>query len=307
MGCMTVPGFQKFFLPILKITSDKKERQIREIKPLVANELKLTGEQISEMFPSGNGPIYYNRIRWAVKYLKEAGLLESSKRGHINITERGMEALKKNPMNIDVNYLMQYPGFADFAQGSKTEDNNDHEDITSNVKTPEDLIEEGYEKLKQNLVQELVSQVKKCSPEFFENLVVELLVHMGYGGSLKDAGKAIGASGDGGVDGIIKEDILGLDAIYIQAKRYNDITVGRPAVQNFVGALHGKNANKGVFITTSSFSNEAKEYVRSINGIKIILVNGEQLGQFMIDHNIGVTPINSYEIKKIDLDYFQEE
>ncbi len=222
-----------------------------------------------------------------------------------------MDVLSKNPSLINIKYLEQFPEFLEFKGRSNVATEVESENTTKkeifNLQTPEELIESGYERLRESLAQDLLNNIKKCTPEFFENLVVELLVHMGYGGSIKDAGKAIGKSGDGGVDGIIKEDLLGLDAIYIQAKRYTDITVGRPAVQSFVGALHGKNANKGVFITTSNFSNDAKEYVKNISGIKIILVDGEMLGQLMIDHDIGVAIVNSYEIKKMDLDYFQEE
>jgi restriction system protein len=216
----------------------------------------------------------------------------------------GLDVLKKNPQEINVKFLEQFPQFIEFRnlRREKGEDEQKEEELEQ---TPQELLEYGYQKIKRELAQELLSLVKQSSPRFFEKLVIDLLIRMGYGGSLKDAGKAIGQSGDGGIDGIIKEDKLGLDVIYIQAKRWDNV-VGSKEIRNFVGSLAGQHANKGVFITTSSFTKDALDYVKTIPH-KVILIDGEMLTQLMIENDIGVTKISSYDIKKIDSDYFEEE
>jgi len=235
-----------------------------------------------------------------------AGLIENIKRGYFKITDSGINALKSNPKIINLKFLKQFPLYIENTGKSKeiTVVEIDSENENESKSTPEEILESNYLKIKKNLALELLSKVKTCSPSFFENLVVELLVKMGYGGSIKDAGKSIGRSGDEGIDGIIKEDKLGLDIIYIQAKRWENV-VGRPEIQKFVGALAGQGAKKGVFITTARFTNEAKEY-QPRNETKIVLIDGEQLADLMIEYDLAVSTSNKYIIKRIDNDYFEE-
>ena len=269
------------------------------------------------MLPSGTAPLFDNRVGWARTYLKQAMLIESRKRGVFHISARGKDLLAKNLPRIDNSTLEQYQEYLDFRlrrgeprETSKPEALTPHASLVRIVETPtdstpEELFSQAYQRLRSNLEAELLEQVKGSTPAFFERLVIDLLVSMGYGGSRRDAGRAIGKTGDGGIDGIIKEDKLGLDVIYIQAKRWEG-TVGRPEIQKFAGALQGQRANKGVFITTSNFSREAEEYTNIIAS-KIILINGEQLATLMVDHNVGVSPISAFEIKRIDSDYFEGE
>jgi restriction system protein len=259
------------------------------------------------MLQSGAQRIFDNRVGWARTYLKKAGLVESTRRGYVKITSRGLEVLSQNPDIINVKFLKQFPEFIEF-QNTKRETNENETDETQELsETPEELLETAYQKIRKSLAQELINKVVQLPPTFFEKLVVDLLVKMGYGGSLADAGKAIGKTNDEGIDGTIKEDKLGLDIIYIQAKRWQPgSTVGRPEIQKFVGALAGQGAKKGIFITTSSFSKEAWEY-QPKNETKIVLIDGEQLAQMMIDHDLGVYPTNKYEIKKVDHDYFGDD
>lgn len=283
----------------------------------LAQEFSLTDDERNVMLPSGTAPLFDNRVGWARTYLKQAALIESRKRGVFNISARGKELLANNPLRINNSTLEKYPEYLDFKlrRGeprdlSKSEAVNAQTPLASIAEiptdlTPEELFSQAYQRLRSNLEAELLEQVKGSTPAFFERLVIDLLVSMGYGGSRRDAGRAIGKSGDGGIDGIIKEDKLGLDVIYIQAKRWEG-TVGRPEIQKFAGALQGQRANKGVFITTSNFSREAEEYANIISS-KIILINGEQLTSFMVDHNVGVSPISTFEIKRIDSDYFDGE
>ncbi len=296
---MGVPDFQSIMLPLLKFASDKKEHAIRETIEKLAQEFDLNEEDRTALLPSGRQAIFDNRVGWSRTYLKKAGLLESKKRGYFNITPEGLKVLEQNPQKIDIDFLMQYPGYVEFRTGEVKESK------TSKDLTPEETLEYSYQKLRDNIAQELINNVKLCSPEFFEKLVVDLLLNMGYGGSRRDAGEAIGKSGDEGIDGIIKEDKLGLDTIYIQAKRWEN-NVSRPEIQKFAGALQGQQAKKGVFITTSTFSQGAKEYASIIDS-KVVLIDGERLAQLMIDYDIGVSKIKSYDIKKIDTDYFSEE
>jgi len=235
---------------------------------------------------------------------EKAGLLESTGRGKFRITNRGLEILRSNPTGINTRFLKQFPEFLEFQNLSRQENKQDEKDEEPS-RTPEEVLEGSYQDLRRDLAQELLNRVKNSSPRFFERLVVDLLVALGYGGSRRDAGQAVGQSGDGGIDGIIKEDKLGLDVVYIQAKRW-EATVGRPIVQAFAGSLEGQKARKGVLITASQFSQEAKDYVNRIEK-KIVLIDGEQLAQLMIDHGIGVTEVASYTVKKVDHDYFDDE
>ena len=230
-----------------------------------------------------------------------------SARGIFRITESGLELLKSCPSRIDIKLLMRYPGIQEWHSRSsrKSEGEVDNHEAGNDRQTPEEVLEASYQELRKTLANDLIERIMDCPPKFFEGLVVDLLVKMGYGGSRIDAGQAIGQSGDGGIDGIIKEDKLGLDAVYIQAKRW-DGTVGRPVVQAFAGSLEGHRARKGIMITTSKFSQDARDYVERIEK-KIVLIDGEQLSQLMIDHDIGVAEVVNYAVKRIDIDYFDYE
>ena len=301
---MAIPDYQELMLPLLKIARDGDQHTVAEAIRLLAEEYALTEHDRSELLPSGTQYRFDNRVYWARTYLKQAGLLVFPQRGHFRITEAGRAVLAEKPDRIDVKYLERFPEFLDFRQrGAKT--TRAEEPTAVATTNPEELLEETYQLLNDKLVSELLAQVKTASPKFFENLVIDLLVAMGYGGSRKDAGKAVGRSGDGGIDGIIKEDKLGLDVVYVQAKRW-DNTVGRPVVQAFAGSLEGFRARRGILITTSSFSNDAKEYVRNIEK-KIVLIDGEELANLMIEHGVGVSTVAAYQVKKIDNDYFTEE
>lgn len=303
-----IPDYQTIMLPLLKFAGDQKEHNIREAIDYISNLFQLTDEERKQILPSGQQYVIDNRVGWARTYLKKAGLVETPKRSFFIITKAGLDVLKNNPAEINVSFLSQFDSFNEFKsiKNEKDKEGDDSERFIENetTKTPQELIEHGYNKIRNDLSQELITIVKQSSPSFFERLVVELLLSMGYGGSLKDAGQAIGQSGDGGIDGIIKEDKLGLDVIYIQAKRWENV-VGSKEVRNFVGSLVGQKANKGVFITTSNFTKDSIEYVKTISH-KVILIDGELLTQLMIDNNIGVSKVISYDIKKIDNDYFNE-
>jgi restriction system protein len=303
---MAVPGFQDFMLPFLQLCSDGVEHRLTDITDSLSDRLNLSPEDRRERVPSGVQTKVHNRCSWSGTYLKKAGLLESPARGKYRITELGRSVLRENPPRIDMAFLDRYEAFREF----KTLRNGPDDAAPPapepvEQETPEEQLEGAYQVLRKALAQDLVERIKRCPPSFLERLVVDLLVAMGYGGSRKDAGAAVGGSGDDGIDGIIKEDRLGLDAVYLQAKRH-EATIGRPAIQAFVGSLEGHRANKGVFITTSTFSADAREYVNRI-AKKIVLIDGEQLGQLMIDHGIGVTEVAHYAVKKADADYFEEQ
>lgn len=307
---MPIPDFQSIMLPLLKILADGKVYKYREIFEALVREFQVTEAERKEMLPSGQQKIFANRVGWAKTYLKKAGLIESPQRATFVISEKGKEILSQNPARIDTKFLRQFPEFQEFTRVNKQ---NETITLESNLSTsdqeqnPEELLENSYQEIRQALATDLLFILRKLSPDAFEKLVVELLVKMGYCGSIRDAGKAVGKSGDQGIDGIIKEDRLGLDIIYIQAKRWADNNaVGRPEIQKFVGALAGQGAKKGIFITTSYFTQDALEYAPR-NEIKIVLIDGEELGQLMIDYNLGVSTQKIYEIKRIDHDYFGDE
>jgi restriction system protein len=303
---MAVPDYQSLMLPLLKITGDQQEHGLGEVIDTLALQFELTDADRQEILPSGRQGKFDNRVGWARTYLKKAGLIESTGRAKFCITDRGLEVLRTNPVGLNNKFLRQYPEFLEFTSTSlQSNKRDDEEEAEEPSQTPEEILESSYQGLRHDLALELLERVKNSPPRFFENLVVDLLVAMGYGGSKADAGQAVGRSGDGGIDGIIKEDKLGLDVVYVQAKRWEG-TVGRPVVQAFAGSLEGQRARKGVLITTSQFSQDAQDYVTRIEK-KIVLIDGEQLAQLMIDHNIGVTEVASYVVKKADLDYFGEE
>jgi restriction system protein len=305
-----IPDYQSLMLPLLKLVSDGQEHKYRDLVENLATEFEVTDQERKELLASGSQAIFDNRVGWAKTYLKKAGLLDSPKRATFVITELGTQTLSKNPARIDAKYLRQFPAFVEFQNASRSDNETDEEEIkneATNEQTPEERLDKSYQKIRQSLASELLNKVIELSPAFFERLVVELLVKMGYGGTIKDAGKAMGKSGDEGIDGTIKEDKLGLDIIYIQAKRWKTGSlVGRPEIQKFVGALAGQGAKKGIFITTSNFTKDALEYTPR-NETKIVLINGVQLAQLMIDYNLGCTTQQIYELKKIDSDYFGEE
>jgi restriction system protein len=298
---MPIPDFQSIMLPLLKLISDEKEYKMSHIYEILTEEFKLTQQEKEELLPSGNAFVFVNRIAWAKSYLKRANLIDSPVKGVTLISQQGLEVIKKNPKEINISFLKKIPEY------SSQNDIKVSETDEIIKLTPEELLEDSYQKIRKALAQELLNKVIILSPAFFEKLVVELLVKMGYGGSIKDAGRAIGKSGDEGIDGTIKEDKLGLDIIYVQAKRWQKgNTVGRPEIHKFVGALAGQGAKKGVFITTSNFTKEAREYSPK-NETKIVLIDGEELAQLMIDYNLGVALQQTFELKRIDNDYFGEE
>jgi len=307
---MAVPNYQSLMLPLLKFAERKGgETSTREAVEVVAKELNLAEDDLRKMLPSGIQSTFSNRMGWAATHLKKAGLLDATRRGFYQITDRGRDLIGKQPKSITIKLLRQYPEFLEFQKlrgsrsGDKPHDSQGDSDVL--MATPSEALETAYENLRDELADELLSKLKNVSSAFFERVVVELLVKMGYGGSRADAGRAIGRSGDGGIDGIIKEDKLGLDVVYIQAKRWSNNSVGRPEVMQFAGALQGRRANKGVFITTSRFTDESRRYVSQI-GVKIVLIDGEQLVNLMIDHDVGVSTVSLYPVKRVDADYFEE-
>jgi restriction system protein len=302
---MPIPDYQTIMLPLLKFAADGEEHSLRETIEALADQFELTDEERRELLPSGQQATFDNRVGWARTYMKKAGLLKSTRRGYYRITDRGMDIIGQNPPEINRAFLMQFPEFVEFQKPRSHDKMEADEQEANETRTPEEGIESAYQRVRQGLAAELLQTVKALSPTFFERLVIDLLVKMGYGGTRRDAGQAVGRSGDGGIDGIIKEDRLGLDIVYIQAKRWEG-TVGRPEIQKFAGALQGQRARKGIFITTSEFSGAAQEYVSKIDN-KIVLIDGDTLAQLMIDYNIGVAPIASYELKRIDSDYFTDE
>jgi len=303
---MPIPDFQSIMLPLLKFAADGKEHSIQEAMYHISKVFNLSVQELNEPLPSGREKKIDNRIRWARFYLGKAGLLESVRRGYFKITERGQQVLGSNPTEINTRYLEKFPEFVSFRAERKDKDTITRvQDEELGKRTPEELLEVGYQSIKQDLIREILNQIGQASPRFFERLVIDLLLQMGYGGSRSDAGKTIGGTGDEGIDGLINQDKLGLDSIYVQAKRWG-ATVGRPEIQKFVGALQPHRATKGIFITTSDFTEDAEEYASRIP-TKIILIDGEKLAELMIEHNVGVSTSHTFEIKKIDTDYFTEE
>lgn len=299
---MPIPDYQSLMLPLLRRLVDGEAHNLRDLITQLAEEFALTAEERKELLPSGQQSVFDNRVSWARTYMKKAGLLESPRRGWIRITPRGRAVLKEEPEHIDVGLLERFEEFRAFRAQSKTAT---PKEPGGDEQSPEETLARAYEAQKQNILVELLDQVKSASPAFFERLVVELLVRMGYGGSFQEAARAIGRSGDEGIDGIIKEDRLGLDAIYVQAKRWEQ-AVGRPEIQRFAGALQGHRARKGVFLTTATFSKDAIEYVQRIDS-KIVLIDGKQLAELMFEYDVGVSTVGTYPVKKVDSDFFLED
>jgi restriction system protein len=308
---MPVPEFNEIKAPAIQFFADGKQHRLAEVFETLAIDFKLTEPEQNEMLPSGTQRRWHNRANWACYDLFRAGLLDRPKKGLYVITELGKKVAAEKPIFIDREYLMKFPSFAQFAEakGKNKGEVAGGEEVGGNgesaSKTPEEIIETAYHTLHSSLKSELLSIVKKMDAFRFEQLVLDLLVAMGYGGSKEEAAKVTKASGDEGIDGVINEDRLGLDVIYVQAKKWTDATVGRPDIQSFVGALAGKQAQKGIFITTSDFAETAKAYAKSISQ-KVILIDGNRLADLMIEHNIGVASAHAYEIKRLDSDYFEE-
>ena len=298
---MAVPDFQSFFKPLLDLAADGKEHSIQEAREAIAKSMALPEADLKELLLSGIQTKFENRVAWAKSYFIQAKVLEAPRRSYFRITPRGVGLHKAGHKRIDIRILNQYPEFLEFHKSKSPKE----EEQEPSKETPEETLQKSYESIRGDLASQIVQRIASNSPQFFERLVVDLMVAMGYGGSRADAGKSIGGSGDEGVDGIIKEDRLGLDLVYLQAKRWEG-TVGRPEVQKFVGALHGKRAKKGVFITTGKFSEEAKNYVETIDP-KVILIDGRMLAELMIDYGLGTTTAATFQVKRIDSDYFTEE
>lgn len=302
---MSIPKFYELMKPILKILEDNKIHNRKEMYEIIIINFQLSKEEMEKRLPSGRQLVYKNRTGWALTYLKKAKLIESTARASFRITELGQTVLQENPNIIDQKYLKNFDGFEEFI-------NNSHNILPVNKndidESPQDMLDQAYSTISNTLADDLLNEIMNQTPDFFERLVVDLLVHMGYGGSDIENSQVLGKTGDEGIDGVIKEDKLGFDKIYIQAKRWDiKTTVGRPELQKFVGALTGQGASKGTFITTASFTRGAKEYVSKQRACKIVLIDGKSLARLMIEYNLGVSIENTYYIKKIDTDYFTDE
>ena len=291
-------------LPVLIFANEHDEHSLREAVDYLKSQFPLTPEEEAKTIPSGKQPIFYNRVGWARTYLKQAGLLCPTRRNYLKITDRGKEVLQENPSKIDMKYLEKFSEYLDFRERTK-EPQHETEDREKSSLVPEELLDDAYRKLREDLARELLDNIIRSSSSFFERLVVELLINIGYGGSDINAARVIGQSGDEGIDGIIDEDKLGLDSIYIQAKKWTDQPIGRPEIQKFVGALQGKRAQKGIFITASRFTEQAKDYAHNID-TRVVLIDGKRLTDLMIDYNVGVSSTITYQVKRIDTDYFIE-
>ncbi len=311
---MAVPDFQTLMLPVLQEYADGKECASRDVREIAARKLGLTAADIAERLPTSPQTRLANRVAWAHSYLKQAGVLESPRRGHYRITDRGRQLLASPPTRIDIPFLERYPDFQEFRarKGTRSVSGADEgptgvgaADEIDVILTPDEQVRAGAALVKANLAAELLERVKQASPAFFENLVVDLLVAMSYGGTHEDAAKVVGRSGDGGIDGVIKEDRLGLESIYVQAKRW-EASVGRPIIQQFAGALAGHHARKGVVLTTSTFTQEAVAYAKGLQ-TTIVLIDGKQLAELMIEFGVGVSDVETIKLRKVDEDYFAEE
>jgi restriction system protein len=319
---MAIPDFEGIMRPLLVHLSDGKEHGAPETREELSRTFGLTEEERRQPLPSGKQPLFTNRVAWAKFYLKRAGCVDNPRRGFYRITDRGNQLLKSHSGGVDIKVLHQFPEFREFlvnarqgdaSAAAQTPSSSSGAPLAAGIPsvtpehelTPEELLETGHSRLTGQLAVDLLDRIKQSSPEFFEELVIDLLLALGYGGSRRDAGRTVGRTGDGGIDGVISEDRLGLDMIYIQAKRWEG-TVGRPELQKFAGALQGQKALKGIFITSSTFTREAVDFARSI-GSRIVLIDGEQLSRLMIEHDVGVAVVASYQVKRVDSDYFAEE
>lgn len=311
---MSVPKYVEFIKPLLQLMGDKKEHQVRDMYTYLAKHFDLNEVDLAEEYPSGNGIIYKDRISWAYTYLLKAGLIERVRRSIYVITPLGLEVLAEDPENLDTKYLLRFPSFKEFYtyQGKQVDLESKPEDKVVSplpheaAETPQEVLSRVYSQITNNLKEDLLGEISKQSPSFFEHMVVDLLKAMGYGDWSPESGSIVGKTGDEGIDGIIKEDKLGFDAIYIQAKKWDSATtIGRDEIQKFVGALAGQGATKGLFITTAKFSPKAIDYVKQQHQAKVVLVDGKTLAGLMVEHGLGVSTADTLMIKKIDSDYFE--
>ena len=304
---MAVPKFFDFFEGILKALQDGEIHTTKEVREIIAKDMDLTDEDLSEMLPSGKQSTFYNRVLWAKTYLDKAGLVETPSRGKYRITVEGKRALASGE-TIDLKYLERSEAFKEFHASTSSGTTEIVEEVQENEESPMEILDAAYQQVEATLASQLMDEIMNLNPTEFEKLVVKLLLNMGYGSGIEEAGKVTQRSNDGGIDGIIKEDQLGFSSIYIQAKQWSlDQTVGKPEIQKFVGALQGQQAQKGLFITTAKFSGGAVQYAENLLGAKVVLVDGTKLTKLMIKHNVGVSTEHIYELKKIDTDFFVDE
>ncbi|MBR2597359.1 MAG: restriction endonuclease [Clostridiales bacterium] len=303
---MSVPKFFEFFEVFLKVLADGEIHSSKDVRNEIALAMNLTAEDLAEMLPSRKQTTYFNRVMWARTYLNNAGLIETPSRGQYRITEEGKKALKSGE-KVDFKYLEQFDRFKAFHTANpKTETASEDSSVSDN-ESPMEVLDTAFRKVEDMLASELIDEVMKLSPTGFEALVVELLLKMGYGNGIDNAGRVTQATNDGGIDGIIKEDQLGFSNIYIQAKQWaTDRTVDKPEIQKFVGALQGQQAQKGLFITTARFTSGAIKYSENLLGTKVVLIDGEALTKLMIKHDVGVSVEQTYTVRKLDRDFFEE-
>lgn len=304
---MAIPDFQSVMRPVLEAVSDGKAHSLSDVREAVKEAFGLSDEERKERLPSGNQTVINNRVGWARTYLNKAGLLTIPERGMVQITDRGQDALINGPERVSVAWLKQFPEFHDFHshKPKPVSDTSKPDEIDAEEATPDEQLASAHLSLMENLADEVLDSIRKASPSFFEKLVVDLMISMGYGGSRKEAGQATQSTNDDGIDGIIKEDKLGLDTIYLQAKRWTN-TVHRPEIDKFIGALTRQRARKGVFLTTSDFSSGARDAAAGLD-MKVVLIDGRELAQLMIENNLGVNVKDVFEVKQVDIDYFVEE
>lgn len=305
---MSIPKYDEMYRAFLNCLADGQAHKSKEVKDIVASVFAVSEKEREEMLPSGKQPLFDNRIGWTRTYLKKAGLVQSPSRGVYIITPAGKQVLAENPPHIDNLYLQRFESFRMFVSPNSDEIAAPSHVTTVSSQTPQDILDDAFKQINATLVDDILAEVMKQPPSFFEHLVVKLLTQMGYGGSIENAGSVIGKTGDEGIDGIIREDKLGFSLIYIQAKRWDcDKTVGRPEIQKFVGALAGQGAAKGLFITTAKFTKEARQYAEKQHTTKVVLVDGTTLAKLMIEYNLGVSVETTYKIKRIDSDFFAED
>ncbi len=305
---MPIPDFQSVMLPLVEALADGHEQIMRDLTTKLADRFQLTHEEREEILPSGQQTIFSNRVAWAKSHLKAAGLLENPIRGRVRISDLGRKVLAERPQAINVRFLKRFPAYCEFVGKSQPKDeiigSSEATTVIEERRTPLELIDAAHKSLTQATAEELLSRLRLCSPTFFEGVVVKLLMAMGYGG-VTGHGSVTGRSGDAGIDGVIKQDKLGLDVVCIQAKRW-DGPVGRPVVQGFVGSMDYIRARKGVIMTTSVFTKDAMDFVDRIEGKKVVLIDGDQLASLMIEHNLGVTTTKTYSLKEVSNDFFDE-
>jgi len=302
-----IPSYEDLMLPMLKFLSDGREHPMKEVEDYLADQFNVTEAERLQRYETSGAPIFKARTSWARTYMFKAKLIDVPRRGYVIITDRGREVLTQNRQRLDHKFLEQYPEFQDFRSRSKRgKSKKTIIDVEPKNQTPEEQISENLDQLNQALKDDLLRRVLGLSPASFKNLVIDLIVKMGYGGSVEEVSQRLGGTGDEGVDGVIKEDVLGLDNVYIQAKRWTQESIGRPAVQAFVGALTGKGAKKGIFITTTTFTKDALDFIEGLKDPKVILIDRDKLLDYMIRYNVGVHVERTLEIKKIDEDYFLE-